>query len=189
MLQSISWFQFGSFLLVTGAAYYGYVLIRFYWKEYTALLRGKGKKATNPSGLDRHGLQEEVQGTRGAVEQGQSIVYGAGGVGASGSAGPSGTSVGGQPELFGAEELTEKTPELFKVMEKVIVLLKGVVSQGMAGGIGREELMYQLKEVMDKYHHLKNTPYEVAVNNFLVRTCSSNFSLLLGEEELKELWN
>jgi hypothetical protein len=41
MLRSISWMQFGSFLLVTGGGYYLYVLVRFYRKEFMTFLSGK----------------------------------------------------------------------------------------------------------------------------------------------------
>lgn len=93
-------------------------------------------------------------------------------------------------DLFGSKEAEpERTPELFKVMEKVMLLLKGVVSQGAVRRVSREELLDQLAGVLSGYHQLKGTPYQDAVNNFLMRTCSSNFSLLLGENELEVLWS
>lgn len=96
---------------------------------------------------------------------------------------------GEQPELFEGRVMgSDETPELFKVMDKVVSVLKSVVSQGVVGRISKEELLDQVSEVLRRYGQLKGTTYQQAVNNFLTRTCSSNFSLLLGEEELNELW-
>jgi len=95
----------------------------------------------------------------------------------------------GQPGLFRAEPKGQgETPELFKVMEQVIGLLKDVMTQGMALHSTREELTDRIREVLVKYGQLKRTPYQVAVNNYLVRTCGSQFSLALDEAELERLW-
>lgn len=95
----------------------------------------------------------------------------------------------GQPTLFKAEgPAPGQSPELFKVTEKVISLLKGVVSQGMVSGTGKEELMDHFRGVLGSYGQLKGTPYEQAINNFLVRTCAANFSFVLDGEMLRRLW-
>ena len=95
----------------------------------------------------------------------------------------------GQVTLFKGEEPGPgQTPELFKVMEKVLTLLKGVVSQAVVAGTNRDELTDHLIEVLSGYHQLKGTPYQEAINNFLVRTCTSNFSFTPDEQELQGLW-
>ena len=78
--------------------------------------------------------------------------------------------------------------ELFKVMEKVISLLKGVVSDGLTSGIGRDDLLDHLREILGGYRQLRKTPYQEAINNFIDRICSSNFSLQLSAEDLAGLW-
>lgn len=162
MLQSISWVQFGSFLLVANSGYYLYVLVRYYRAEITSFFSGKGRVQ---KALKKSGAPEAPQGGASKVE-----------------------SV--QPGLFGGGlAQPDPAPTLFMVMEKVIVLLKGVVSKGVAEGISREDLLGQLSDVLAKYGQLKGTPYQDGINNFLTRTCSSNFSLLLGEDELDVLWN
>ena len=97
----------------------------------------------------------------------------------------------GLPGLVGegGQGVQDATPEMFKVMEKVVTVLKSVIAQGVTTGISPEELLAQIGEVLSRYGHLKVTPYQGAVNSFLIRTCSSNFSLMLEEEDLVALWN
>ena len=77
---------------------------------------------------------------------------------------------------------------LTSVTEKVIAQLKQVVSRGVDEGIDREELMDHIGEVLAGYGQLRQTPFQTAIDNFLIRTCSTNFSLELTEEELSVLW-
>lgn len=98
------------------------------------------------------------------------------------------TSVdGGQASLFGTDR-PDETPELFKVMEKVISDLKTLVGVAVADRWGAEELKDRIQEVLGKFGQLKKTPYQIAINNYIVRVCSSNFSLVLDEDELEGLW-
>jgi hypothetical protein len=94
-----------------------------------------------------------------------------------------------QTTLFVADQPgADHTPEMFKVMEAVISQLKSVVSMGVAYRSGEEELKDRIREVLAKFGHLKRTAYQVAVNNYLVRVCSSNFSMVLDEDGLEKLW-
>src|SRR5580698_160466 len=83
----------------------------------------------------------------------------------------------------------DRNPELFQVMERVISLLKGLVGRGVAEHWGEAELKDHIYEVLSGYHQLRRTPYEVAINNFIVRTSLSNFSLELDAVTLEGLWN
>ena len=103
--------------------------------------------------------------------------------------GPSPVEDSGQPTLFKAEgPAAGQSPELFKVMEKAITVLKGVISQGAASGTGKEELTDHIRGVLGSYGQLRGTPYEETINSFLVRTCASNFQFVLDAEGLKRLW-
>jgi hypothetical protein len=83
----------------------------------------------------------------------------------------------------------EQRDMLFRAMGTVIIQLKEVVRQAKEGGTDRESLTNQLSEVLRKYGQLKGTSYQAGINNFLTRTCSTNFSLLLGADELEVMWN
>jgi len=152
---------------VAGGGYYLFVGMKFYGKEVKDFLSGKGVKEVGANTV------ATPAGRGNGVDQIQVPDF----------------SEGGQPALFGSEdEMGDGTQEMFKAMEKVIALLKEVMNQGAVRKIGREELLDQFTEVLRKYRQLKGTHYQLAVNNFLVRTCSSNFSLVLGENELEVLW-
>jgi hypothetical protein len=175
MLQSISWARFGAVLFIGLVIYYGYVLLRFYGRELRALFGG-----------GEAGLNGTRQGTEG-MKVGSGVVEGAAGIGAaeSGTAGGGASGVGvdqapqrrdgGQGKIF-PEAAGEETPELFKVMEKVIVLLRQMVNEAA------------IRMVLLGYRQLMKTPYQVSINNFIARTCTTNFSLMLSDREIAELW-
>jgi len=183
MLQSISWLQFGSFLLVAGGGYYLYVLVRYYRKEITSFFLGSGRKPKELSKPARPGASQGIGEWNGSEQSGPFDRQVA----------PSGAvdkeeSI--QPGLFNEQGgPSDQMGESFKVMEKAIGSLTGVIKKGVAEKISRKELLNQLSEVLAKYGQLKDTRFQDAINNFLTRSCSTNFSLLLGEDELDVLWN
>lgn len=73
-------------------------------------------------------------------------------------------------------------------MEKVIVLLRQMVSEAAATGVRREELEDRIRMLLSGYRQLVKTPYQVSINNFIQRTCTTSFSLLLSDKEIAELW-
>jgi hypothetical protein len=154
MLSSISWGQFLLFMLVATCVYYGYVAVRFYRIEISALLRGQ--RPGGPAG------QPAVAG---AVPAKQGSIF------------PSTAPTGSEDA------------EMFKVMEKVVGLLKGLISDGVTSGIGREDLLDHIRGVLGSYRQLRKTPYQEAINNFLERSCATNFSLPLSAEDLAGLWD
>jgi hypothetical protein len=175
MLNSISWSQFGLFIFLGLLCYYSYVLLRYWGRELRALAQGKSPWA----GLSA----ERFDGAGPSAPAGSSAS-----AASSAPAAPAGSSTA-QASLFRDKDAEEgKSAELFKVMEKVVALLKGLITDATGTGIGREELMGRFGEVLSKFRHLKGTAYQVAIDNFLIRSCATNFSLQLTEGELAELW-
>jgi hypothetical protein len=160
MLHSISWARFGAFIIIILVIYYGYVLLRFYARELRALV-GVGKGDSD--GMTRETV--EVKKVKG-VESGQAPLF---------------------PEAQ-VEAGVGETPELFKVMEKVVMLLRQVVSEAASMGVRREELEDRIRMVLSGYRQLVKTPYQVSINNFIQRSCSTTFSLLLSDKEVAGLW-
>jgi hypothetical protein len=165
MLQSISWFQFGSFLLVVGVAYYLYVLVRFYWKDIVSYFLGKNRRSP---------VRQAPEGTAVLKSPRAAVTIG--------------TEV--QPVLSeGKDPLQDQSSELLMAKETVIMALREVVSQGKKVSASKEQLLEKIREVLAEYDQLKKTRYQSTVNDFLFRTCSSEYSLLLREEELEALWD
>ena len=95
---------------------------------------------------------------------------------------------GGQAALFPGDKEGE-TPELFKVMEKVVKLLRQMFGEAAATGVRREELEDRIRTVLSGYRQLVKTPYQVSINNFIQRSCTTAFSLLLSDSEIMRLWD
>lgn len=90
---------------------------------------------------------------------------------------------GGQTVDGGAQEGV-----MFKVMEEAIGHLKAITAQGVANRMDAENVLDHMRELLGRYRQLKGTAYEAAVNNFVVRTCSSNFQRAVSDADLKLLW-
>jgi hypothetical protein len=73
-------------------------------------------------------------------------------------------------------------------MEQAIGQLKEVIKQGALNRLDREELLDDIREVLGNYQQLRGTAYDQAINNFLMRVCTSEFSVILDEREVVELW-
>jgi hypothetical protein len=170
MMHAISWGQFFEVTAILVAFYYVGVGLGFYRKEIMGFLTGRGKVSAG----------ERVSGGEGKVKAVEAGVLVAAPVA------PEAVD-GGQATLFEEREHSE-SPEMFKVMEKVIGLLKGVVSQAVAERLPVDDLLDHFREVLGNFGQLKGTPYQIAINNFLARTCTSNFSLVLDEDGVGSLW-
>ncbi len=164
MLHSITWGQFGLVIFIGLVLYYGYVVVRYYGRELSGFAQG------NKNRQDRKGAKlEPAEEAKGAVTGGTSV----------------GDQAAGQGSMFSERAAVEgQTPELFKVMEKVIVLLRQVVSEAAATGVRREELEDRIRMLLSGYRQLVKTPYQVSVNNFISRACATNFSLRLTDAEI-----
>ena len=203
MLHSISWARFGAVVFLALAVYYGYVLIRFYGRDLLALGRGgKSGDGEGPNGGTGAGEERVGDGlaARRRADKGESPGGADGSVGDGGGGGVARLGVqitaGGkrsssgekaQARLF-QERPAGETPELFKVMEKVILLLRQVVTEAAGTEITAEELQERIWGVLSGYRQLRRTPYEIAINNFISRTCATTFSLLISDVEIEALW-
>jgi hypothetical protein len=204
MLQSISWLQFGGFIFFSLVVYYGYVLYRFYGQEVLGLVarlkdgrageRGEqvekadGKVAEVKVGMAGKGSNGEdgkrKAGEPVAVEQKadervaaeQEVGHGPG------------LSGEGQGVMFEEAAAEKPEPEMFKVMEKVVALLRAVLNEGAATGVRREELEDRIQQVLVKYRHLLRTPYARTINHFITRACMTQFSLALTAADMHRLW-
>jgi len=185
MLHTITWLQFVSFLFICLGIYYAYVLIRYYNREvldYVLKRRGQvarleadamegpsGKEAGRPEVVDRSGP---------GAEKGMRLVSGK-------TAGPDGV----QGEMFEGQPGEHETPKGFRQMEKAVALLQALTVDWSVTTLRREELEEEIGKILSGYRQLRGTEYEVAINNYLERTCKTRFALTLADEDVKRLWD
>ncbi len=73
-------------------------------------------------------------------------------------------------------------------MQEAIGVLGEVVKQSAANQLDRENLLDHIRQVLGGFLQLRGTTYDDAVNNFLVRVCATELSLVLSDGDLAELW-
>jgi hypothetical protein len=93
-----------------------------------------------------------------------------------------------QAELFEQGDKMAEGNEMFKAMQHAIGVARELIAWAVQNKLDRENLLDHLHEALSKYRQLRGTDYAGTINNYLVRVCSSEFSLQLGEAELAELW-
>jgi hypothetical protein len=176
MLHTISWARFGAVLFIGLVFYYGYVFLRFYRRDLVAFVRGKSSGRGGLAGSAETSVKEarEIMDQRSAP--------------AVNAVQTAAKTRGGQAALFLGDREGE-TPELFKVMEKVIALLRQLFGEAAATGIRRKELEDRIRTALAGYRQLVKTPYQVSINNFIQRSCTTMFSLLLSDTEIARLWD
>jgi hypothetical protein len=76
--------------------------------------------------------------------------------------------------------------EQFQQMQQAIGVIRQVIEQGIENKLDRENLLDHIKEVLGDYRQLRKTEYGETINNYLIRVCSSELSLELGEREMVE---
>lgn len=162
MLKGISWGQFLVFILVATGVYYLYVLLVYYRADAFELLTRRGRK-------NKETLAKEV-GVNGASAEADT------------------KSSGSQPELFAKEGGDAEGNEQFQQMQRAIAVVRQVIEQGIVNKLDRENLLDHINEVLGDYRALRKTEYGETINNYLIRVCSAELSLELGERELAGLW-
>jgi hypothetical protein len=164
MLKGISWGQFTVFILLATVGYYLYVGVRFFGSEIIGKIGRRklgGERVDDAKAITRFGKSDHGGGTVPEVDQ---------------------------AELFERSDKIAEGNELFKAMEHAIGVLRELVAWAVANKLDRDNLLDHVHEVLAKYRQLKGTDYAGTINNYLVRVCSSEFSLQLAEAELAELW-
>ncbi len=164
MLKGITWGQYGIFILLVTAGYYLYVGLRF-WGSGIVSGFGRGKSGS----IDLKRVPGRAVGREVGAES----------IAALGS---------DQVELFEQGEKVAEGNEMFKAMQHAIGVVRELIAWAVQNKLDRENLLDHLHEALSKYRQLRGTDYAGTINNYLMRVCSSEFSLQLGEAELAELW-
>ena len=170
MLKGITWGQFLDFLIVVTGGYYLYVFVAYYKAEVLGWLTRKGGKKADPagdtSGDHSGGSPDETASTAMASEAARSV----------------------EAARNERADAGNDSGEQFRAMQRAIAVIRQVIAQGIENKLDRENLLDHIKEVLGSYRQLRKTEYAETINNFLIRVCSSELSLEIGEAELTDLW-
>lgn len=164
MLKGITWGQYSAFILLITAGYYIYIGLRFWGK---GIISGSGKLKSGSIDMKR------VPGSVRSVREDDETLAVAG---------------ADQAELFEQGDKVAEGNEMFKTMQHAIGVVRELIAWAIQNKLDRDNLLDHLHEALSKYRQLRGTDYAGTINNYLVRVCSSEFSLQLGEAELAELW-
>ena len=172
MLNGITWGQFSIFLLIVTGGYYLYVVVGYYRAEVVGWLtrRGRKKKGAVGQRVDKDGPTGGDGDNAGLSREREA------------------EAMANQPELFGKEGAVGGGDGQFQLMQRAIGVIRQVIAQGIESKLDRENLLDHIREVLGDCRQLRKTEYAETINNFLIRVCSAELSLELGEKELAGLW-
>jgi hypothetical protein len=92
----------------------------------------------------------------------------------------------GQKRANAAAEAKAKA--VSQIAEMGVMHLKEVVDEAVASGLSWEGIKGRMRLVLGGCRQLRGTEYEATINSFIERNCRASFALVLGEEDLKALW-
>ena len=164
MFNQISWAIYLKVVCVLLVIYYLVVAIKFFSKELSSFF-------APGSALSRNNLSKERE-----INQKEHV---------------SGDQ--SYPDLLQSDNTCTATEQAvddtFLQVEKLAATLKEVVEDAASNSMIKEELMLSLQFVLKKYHHLKGSPFLIAINNLIASECDKYNLPQLNAEELAMLWN
>jgi hypothetical protein len=161
MLHAISWSVFLMSLICVLLVYWLFVGILYYSKELKRALKGKASINTSVN-----------------QEQGHSFFTGT----------DEQTNSTHRTEQSSSGE--NKDTPLYSVAYRLVDELKRVIKDSVVRKIPREELIFSIQVLLTspEYVILRDTPFKIAVSNFVETELASNNTIQLSTEDLNMIW-
>ena len=67
--------------------------------------------------------------------------------------------------------------------------IKIALQQAADNNLIRQEIIYSLQQVTDKYSLIKDSPFKSFITDYIFIECYNQCSIHLDEHELKSIWN
>jgi hypothetical protein len=83
---------------------------------------------------------------------------------------------------------TLDSDDLFQEVEKLTTKLKETIADASSKNYHKEEFIFLLQLTLKEYPQLKESPFQVAINNLIASECEKHGSLHLSAEEQVMLW-
>jgi hypothetical protein len=85
-------------------------------------------------------------------------------------------------------EETDNNQNLFPVINQIAQEIKMTLEDAARKNQARQEVVCALQLLLRKYTAIKQTPFELIVNNYILIECSNYCSIHLEKEEVNMLW-
>ena len=164
MFNQVSWAAYLTVILVLLVIYYLFLGIKFFSKELLSFLGDR----RDPSGNRVYKEDEKNQQEDARLEQRYSDVF-----------------QSHNKNTVSSEDIDNT----FQQVEKLTAATKQIIADAALNNTIREELMLSLQSVLKKYHHLKASPFLIAVNNLITSECDKYNLTHLNAEELAMIWD
>ena len=160
MFTNISWTNYIIVIILLLAAWYIIIGLKFYFRDLQNILSGKSKLAFR-------GIYNKYSSPK-------------------------------NEEITNSEPLEvarnsfpneEETNNLLQVAEELTSKLKEAISDASSKKYNKEEFIFLLQFILKEYLILKNSPFQIAINNLIASECNKNSFIRLSAVELAMLWN
>jgi len=86
------------------------------------------------------------------------------------------------------KEVIKDKPTDQSAIHDLLEELKTVLSNAAKKSFQKEELLMALQVLFKKYQSIKNTPFQIAVNNQIIRECQDSCAIELRTIDLINIW-
>ncbi len=159
MLVSITWSEYGVIILAALVVYYT-VLVILYFKNEVLSLRFKKEQHKNNLSSEGNELYQ-------ADKELNSF---------------------SQNKIDDDISLVQETDETFQQVEELTASLKEAIAMAVDNEYVKEEFILSIQLLLKKYHFLKGSLFEEAINDLIISECEKYRSIHLSAKELVMLW-
>lgn len=159
MLVSITWSEYGVIILAALVVYYT-VLVILYFKNEVLSLRFKKEQHKNNLSSEGNELYQ-------ADKELNSF---------------------SQNKIDDDISLVQETDETFQQVEELTASLKDAIAMAVDNEYVKEEFILSIQLLLKKYHFLKGSLFEEAINDLIISECEKYRSIHLSAKELVMLW-
>lgn len=160
MFTNISWTTYIIFVVFLLAAWYIIIGLKFYYHDLQNILSGKNRLAFR-------GVHKEYSSRK------------------------SEESTNSEPLVFDRKSFPneEETNDQFQEAEELTSKLKDAISNAASKNYNKEEFTFLLQLTLKEYPDLKDSRFQVAINNLIASECDKHSFIRLSAVELGMLWN
>lgn len=166
MIKTISWHQFGLFLLAAVTIYYvGFGLVYYRKKLLKKVMKPNEDKGSFT------GLSEGAEG-----QESEELPVQAS------------TSPAKSPQAIAVEQQPVQEPDLYPIANELVETLDDFIGKAGKKGNIKEEVLFGIRVLIAKYPVLHTTGFKAAISNYVGIALKDNCAFEVNELEMAALW-